>query len=60
MIFICSTNDSRCQQMTFIYKCFLYSADDFYIQQEIYVSSNLEFAFTSMTLIFNNLRFAFS
>ena len=41
-------------------KRFLYSANDFYIQQEIYIFSNLEFVFSNMRFIFNNLRFAFN
>ena len=41
-------------------KLFLYSATDFYIQQEIFIFSNLKFAFSSMRFIFNNLRFAFN
>ena len=39
---------------------FLYSANDFYIQQEIYIFSNLKFVFSNMRFIFNNLRFAFN
>ena len=39
---------------------FLYSANDFYIQQEIYRFSNLKFVFFNIRFIFNNLRFAFN
>ena len=55
MIFICSTNDFHCQQMTFI--C---SANDFYLQEEIYIFSNLKFVFSNMRFIFNSFRFAFN
>ena len=41
-------------------KRFLYSANDFYIQQEIYIFSNMKFVFSNMRFIFNNLRFAFN
>ena len=47
MIFLCSTNDFHCQQMT-------------YIHQEIYIFSNMKFVFSNMRFIFNNLRFAFN
>ena len=41
-------------------KWFSYSANDFFIQQEIYIFSNLKFVFSNMRLIFNCLRFAFN
>ena len=60
--FICLTNDFHCQQITFsmFNKRFLYSVNDFYIQQEIYIFSNMKFEFNNMRFIFNNLRFAFN
>ena len=39
---------------------FIYSANDFYIQQEIYIFSNLKFALSNMRFIFNSLRIAFN
>ena len=41
-------------------KKILDSANDFYIQQEIYIFSNLKFVFSNMRFIFNNLRFVFN
>ena len=41
-------------------KRFLYSANDFYIQQEIYIFSNMKFVFSNMRFTFNNLRFVFN
>ena len=41
-------------------KLFLYSANDFDIQQEMYIFSNLEFVFSNMRLIFYDLRFVFN
>ena len=50
--------------MIFIFnKLFLYSANGFYIQQEIYIFGNLKFVFSNMNTLrleFNNLRFAFN
>ena len=43
--FICSTNDFCIQQI--------------YVQQEIYIFSNLKFVFSNVRFIFNNLRFTF-
>ena len=37
----------------------LYSTNDFYIQQEMYIFSNLKFVFSNMKFIFNNFRFVF-
>ena len=39
-------------------KLFLYSANEFYIEQEIYIFSNLKFVLSNMRFTFNNLRFA--
>ena len=44
--FICSTNDFYIQQI--------------YVQQEIYIFSNLKFVLSNVRFIFNNLRFAFN
>ena len=41
-------------------KRFSYSLNDFYIQQEIYIFSNLKFVLSNMRFIFNSLRFAFN
>ena len=41
-------------------KRFLYSANDFYIQQEIYILSNLKLMFSNIRYIFNSLRFVFN
>ena len=41
-------------------KLFLFSANDFDIQQEMYIFSNLEFVFSNMRLIFYDLRFVFN
>ena len=55
MSFRCLVND-----FFMFNKRFLYSANDFYIQQEIYIFSNMKFVFSNMRFIFNNLRFAFN
>ena len=34
--------------------------NDFYIQQEIHIFTNLKFVFSNMRFIFNNLIFAFN
>ena len=41
-------------------KWFLYSENDFYIQQEIYIFSNFKFVFGNIRFIFSNIRFAFN
>ena len=41
-------------------KWFLYSANDFYIHQEINIFSKLKFIFSDMRFIFNNLRLTFT
>ena len=41
-------------------KWFPLSPNDFYIQQEICIFSNLKFVFSNMRLLFNNLRFEFN
>ena len=41
-------------------KWFSSSTNDFYIQQQICIFSNLKFVFSNMRFLFNNLRFEFN
>ena len=52
--FSLSANDLHDEQPIFIF------TNDFYIQQEMYIFSNLKFVFSNMKFIFNNFRFAFN
>lgn len=56
MIFICLVMIFMFSKQLFS-KWFLYSVNNFYIEQEIYL---LKFMFSNMRFIFNNVRFSFN